>query len=218
MAMTDIAPVSDRAGIEERISSLLDDMGPMQQRFLDATVEQLQAWVWKESDLVVETEPQRAVKLGKRRLNRMRKKLRKLERRLPRLVRKRVGKKEFWVHEASAPETVMNIHGGAGFKNPYLPGRSGLPRVLGDAFGYVMTRLGKTHRRFKLGRARWRKSRSVSGMLDYRGTLEPSEEMKDAMSVYAAAADELRAALQELDAVDSEEITSRAKRLWSVGG
>ncbi len=216
--MTDLVPVGDEEEIQDRIDGALEAMAPQKAEFLEATVDHLGVWLWEESDGVISQEPKRAVRLGKRRLKRLRKRLTKLERKLPKIVKKRIGKKEFWAHQSSAPDVVLNIKGGAGFKNPYRPTREPLPRLLQDAFGHVLTRLGKTHRRFRLGKARWRKSRTVSGVLDYRGTFQPSEEMTGTLERYADTADELRAALQDMDRLQAEDLRRRAEDLWQVGG
>ncbi len=215
--MTDLVPVGDWADVEGRVKQNLEEMGPLKQSFIDATVEHLGSWAWKETERVIELEPARVVKLGKRRLKRLRRRVRKIEKKLPKIVAKRIGKKEFWAHQSSAPEVMLNIKGGAGFKNPYRPTRDPIPRLLSDAFGLVMTRVGRVHRRSKLGKARWRKSKTVSGMFDYRGTFEPSEEMTDSLASYADAADELRAALQELDDQKADTLQQRAEGLWQGG-
>ena len=223
--MTDIAPVDDVPEDAESESSeplsiqvgdKLAEMEPLKQSFLDSTSGFLETWIWEETDSIVDEESKRAVRLGPRRLRRLRRKLKRVESRFPKRVKKRLGKKEYWAHQSPTPEALLNASGGSGFINPYRPVKDGLPRAFQDPFKAVLTKVGRVHGKYKLGRPRWRRSRGVAGVLDYRGTVEIAKDMIEALTAYAVAADELRALLKLLEEEKSEETRQNAESLWKV--
>ena len=79
----------------------------------------------------------------------------------------------------------------------------------------ITSRLGKIHRRSRIGRSRWTKSKRETGVLVLQAPLDISSEMEESFISYQIAANGLGVRLKQLDALESEQTKQDAGALWN---
>lgn len=250
----------------ERGVTRLEELG---HRFLDATTRHLRSWIWEQTEEIIDADPQRVVDLGPRRLRRLRKRVGRLDRKLPSIVEHKIGSDTMWVRHAprrksrrvwwlldaalvvvglvllplgvdvavalaffaaailmaTAVLTISLRRRGSGdddvravtawWVSPKNASRP-IPRAFEQRLRAMASRLGRIHRRAGLGRRRWTRSPTQSGVLLYWEPIEPSDEMREALTAYREAAGELHALLTAHVDEEAQRIQREAESLWQA--
>ena len=199
----------------EILAERVDSLEKQRHEFLAATVEHVRGWYQEEADEAAAANPGRIIELGKRRVRRMHKAIRRLERRAPKIVKKRLGHDQYWAHLAKDPiESVGATTKERKYINPYRIAEDAIPPALHVPWGFVLTPLGRLLMRRGLADGVWAASGKTSGLTERRRPAPISPGMKDALDDYADGVDELFTIATKAAVERADERMQRAAELW----